>query len=62
MPKKATVNPEMCIGCGLCVGSAPSVFTLDEEGKAVGAEIPAGDESAVEEAVASCPVGAIAAE
>ncbi len=32
---KAVVNADSCIGCGVCEGIAPDVFTLGEEGIAV---------------------------
>lgn len=60
MAKKVKVDPEMCIGCGLCVGSHPEIFDFDAEGKA--AAIAEGDDAAVEDAVASCPVSAISEE
>ena len=55
---KPTVDNEMCIGCGLCVGSHPEAFDFDDEGKAkVIGEL---DDEGLEDAVANCPVGAIA--
>ncbi len=57
MAKKVTVNADACIGCGLCVGSVPSVFSFGDDGKAVAGDVD--DEAAVDEAMANCPVGAI---
>lgn len=58
--KRAYVNPDLCIGCGLCVGTVPEVFRLNEEGISEAyAETPDGMWDKVNEAVASCPVGAI---
>ena len=55
---KLTVDGDSCIGCGLCVGTYGDVFAFDDEGKAsVIAEI---DESLAQDAIANCPVGAIA--
>lgn len=51
MPK---VDKDACIGCGLCVGTCPDVFSFDGDGKAD--VVGEGDAS---EAIASCPVGAI---
>ncbi len=57
MAVKLTVNKDLCVGCGLCVGSYSDVFTFDADNKAeVIAEC---DDSVAEEAVASCPAGAI---
>ncbi|WP_322631391.1 ferredoxin [Aedoeadaptatus coxii] len=57
---KYRVN-ESCIGCGLCVGICPEVFSMTDEGKAkaIETEVPADSEAAAEEAKDSCPVGAI---
>lgn len=56
--KKVKVNAEACIGCGLCISSAPEVFAFNDEGKSevIG---QSADEAAVEEVIASCPVAAI---
>jgi len=57
MAKKLHVESDLCVGCGLCVGSYPEVFEFDDENKAkVVAEC---DDSVAEEAIASCPAGAI---
>lgn len=57
---KYRVN-ENCIGCGLCAGICPEVFSMTDEGvaKAIESEVPAGSERAATEAKDSCPVGAI---
>ena len=57
---KYRVN-ENCIGCGLCAGICPEVFSMTDEGvaKAIESEVPAGSEEAAAEAKDSCPVGAI---
>ena len=36
----ATVN-ENCIGCGLCAGVCPEVFSMGDDGFAHGGEVPA---------------------
>jgi len=57
MPKKAKVDAEACIGCGLCIGSHSDIFAFNDEGKA---EVVAeGDDADVEDAIANCPVQAI---
>lgn len=57
---KYRVN-ENCIGCGLCAGICPEVFSMTDEGvaKAIESEVPAGSEETAAEAKDSCPVGAI---
>ena len=57
---KYRVN-DQCIGCGLCAGICPEVFSMTDEGvaKAIESEVPAGSEATAAEAKDSCPVGAI---
>lgn len=63
MAKKVKVNADVCIGCGLCIGSVPSVFEFSDDGKSkVIGTVPAEDEAAVEQAIADCPVAAIEEE
>ncbi len=58
--KRAYVNPDLCIGCGLCVSTAPEVFRLNAGGISEAyAETPEGAQDKVEKAVNSCPVNAI---
>ncbi|CAM5286720.1 MULTISPECIES: ferredoxin [Streptomyces] len=57
-----TVNEEKCCGAGQCVLLAPDVFDQrDEDGIVVllTPRVPAGQEAAVQEAVAVCPAAAI---
>ena len=54
-----TVDRALCIGSGDCVDSAPNVFQLDEEDKAV---VVDPDGASVDEAIqaaGNCPVSAI---
>ena len=34
-PFKVKINPDTCIGCGVCVSMAPDIFEMGEEGKSV---------------------------
>lgn len=57
---KPKVNEELCIGCGTCESLCPSVFKL-ENGKSHTVSEECGDCNC-QEAVDSCPVGAISME
>ncbi len=50
-----------CIGCGLCAGTCPEVFTMGDDGIAVAIEeeVPAEALESAAEAMEGCPVGAI---
>ncbi len=54
MPK---VDQDMCIGCGLCVGSCPEVFEFNDDGKAEAIE--GATAANVADVADNCPVGAI---
>ena len=59
---KATVN-EDCIGCGLCEGTCPDVFSISDDGIAVAVEdVPEEAEDSAQEAADNCPVSAITVE
>jgi len=56
---EARVNSN-CIGCGLCTGICPAVFTMTDEGVAAARdEIAPEYEGQTQEAAESCPVDAI---
>ena len=57
---KYIVNDD-CIGCGLCAGICPEVFSLTNDGMAtaVKTEVPDAVLGSAEEAKDSCPVSAI---
>lgn len=58
---KVKVAKEKCIGCGMCVGINSDVFEFDDDGlaKANNENINDENKEQVEDAVNSCPVGAI---
>lgn len=60
---RATVDPEACTGCGLCVDTCPVVFVLKDELAVVIADpIPDEAEDAAQLAADDCPVEAIKIE
>jgi len=57
---KATVNPDTCIGCGLCVSTCPAVFEMQGDVAVVVADpVPPEAEASCREAAEGCPVSAI---
>ena len=54
---KAYVDQDICIGCGMCSGIEPDAFLMNSDGK--GECYAEGDDAKVQEAIDSCPVGAI---
>lgn len=61
---KAIVDPDTCMGCGICEGICPDVFSLGEKDYAVVLidPIPASLEAEVRDAADQCPEGAISIE
>jgi ferredoxin len=53
------VDRALCIGSGDCVDTAPDVFQLDGEDKAVVVDPDGADQDLVLEAAGNCPVTAI---
>lgn len=58
---KVHVNPEICAGFGICLGIAPEVFELHEDGYAIVlvSEVQPEDEDLMRRAVSQCPSQAI---
>ncbi len=52
---------DTCIGCGLCEGTCPEIFSMSDEGTAVAKDVDVPEEllEKAAEAKEGCPVGAI---
>ena len=52
---------DTCIGCGLCEGTCPEIFSMSDEGTAVAKDVDVPEEllEKAAEAKEACPVGAI---
>jgi len=57
----ATVDPDLCIGCGVCEGICSEVFSILDSDKAEVVHQPASpdEETRTKEAAEACPVAAI---
>ena len=56
----AKVDPDICIGCGMCCAIAADVFRMNDDGKAEAyAEVNDENHDSVQSAIDSCPVNAI---
>lgn len=58
---KVIVDPDLCLGCGICEGICPDVFSLGSEPHAVVLLDPVPDQYAadVKDAIEQCPEEAI---
>lgn len=56
---KIEVDRDLCIGSGDCVDTAPAVFELDDDGKAIVLDPNGAPEDEVVDAARNCPVTAI---
>ncbi|HNZ01330.1 MAG TPA: ferredoxin [Anaerolineaceae bacterium] len=58
---KVKVDPDLCMGCGVCETTAPDVFQLGDDGiaKVIVDIVPAHLEADVQTAIDDCPEGAI---
>lgn len=56
---EVTVDRALCIGSGDCVDTAPDVFQLDEEDKAVVVDPDGASVDEIVQAAGNCPVSAI---
>jgi ferredoxin len=58
--KKAFVDQDTCIGCGICANNLPDVFRMNEDGKAECFDSAGADEDVIQhEAIDVCPVACI---
>ena len=61
---KINIDQDKCLRCGMCTGIAMDVFDFDDEGniKVNEEKITEENSDSVNDAVNSCPVGAITKE
>ncbi len=61
---KATVDPDLCTGCELCVETCPDVFEMNNDAVAQAKVdvVPADAEACAQEAAEDCPAEAITIE
>ena len=60
---KATIDEEVCTGCGLCTETCPEVFDLsDDVASVIVDEIPEDAIDTCKQAAEECPVEAITIE
>lgn len=61
---KVTVDEDLCLGCGICEGLAPEVFSLANEpfAEVLLDPVPEEYQDAVQEAAEECPEEAISVE
>jgi ferredoxin len=61
---KATVDKDLCMGCGVCVDVCPEVFEMGDDGKAQTKvdSVPTEAKNSCRDAADQCPVSAITIE
>jgi len=60
---KASVDKDLCTGCGLCESTCPEVFELQDDIAVVKVDtVPADAEESCKQAAEDCPVEAISCE
>ncbi|KXB06265.1 ferredoxin [candidate division MSBL1 archaeon SCGC-AAA382F02] len=59
MMKKPAVDKEKCQGHMVCVGIAPDIFEIDNNGKSEVKDPEGADETTIQQAIDGCPVDAI---
>lgn len=57
---KATVDPDICIGCGLCADTCPAVYRMEADKAVAYVDVVAKDqEECARKGAEECPVEAI---
>lgn len=57
---KASIDPDLCTGCEVCVDTCPDVFEMEDDLAVVKVDVvPADAEEDAQEAADSCPSEAI---
>jgi ferredoxin len=57
---KAKIDPDACIGCGLCVSTCPEVYEMkDDKAVVIAAVVPNDAEDCAKKGAEDCPVTAI---
>ena len=57
---KAKIDPDICIGCGLCVDTCPTVYRMEDDKAVVHvAVVPKNAEDCCKKGADECPVTAI---
>ena len=61
---KAYVDPDTCIGCGICASICPEVYVMNDDSKseAMEGDLPPELEAGAQEGANACPVDAIHTE
>lgn len=59
MARKPFIDEDICIGCELCVDTAPEVFRMKENNLAEVYDPQGASEDKIQEAIDSCPVSCI---
>jgi len=62
MDKKAYVDSNNCISCGLCVSTCPAVFRFDSSGRSEAYNPTGASEKEIQQAIDGCPVQCISWE
>ncbi len=62
MARKPIIDQDICIGCELCVGTAPEVFRMTDGNIAEVFDPFGASEELIQEAIDCCPVNCISWE